>query len=131
MKNKVSYFGFFLVAATTVLSIVSAVLYNSALYKEKIVFTLLICAAAAGLLALVLAAALGKEIPNLFVIAQAILLIIAVGASIGPMVNEIGLVYAGLNQFSGLVSYIIFAAFACVAWLLAVLASFTGVTKKA
>ena len=64
-------------------------------------------------------------------IAQAILLIIAVGASIGPMVNEIGLVYAGLNQFSGLVSYIIFVAFACVAWLLAVLASFTGVTKKA
>lgn len=131
MKNKVSYFGFFLVAATTVLSIVSAVLYNSALYKEKIVFTLLICAAAAGLIALVLAAALGKEIPNLFIIAQAVLLITALGASIGPMVNEIGLVYAGLNQFSGLVGYIVFAAFTCVTWLIAVVASFTGVTKKA
>ncbi len=131
MKNKVSYFGFFLVAATTVLAIVSAILYNSALYKEGVVFTLLIAAAAAGVLALVLAAAIGKEIPNLFVIAQAILLMAAIGASIAPMVNEMGLVYAGLNQFSGLVSYIIFAAFACVAWVIAMIASFTGVTKKA
>ena len=29
MKNKVSYIGFFLVAAATVLAIVSAILYNS------------------------------------------------------------------------------------------------------
>ncbi len=131
MKNKVSYIGFFLVAAATVLAIVSAILYNSALYKQGIVFTLLICAAAAGLIACALAAAIGKEIPNLFVVAQAVLLMAALAASIAPMVNEIGLVYAGLNQFSGLVGYIVFAAFACVTWLIATVASFTGITKKA
>lgn len=131
MKNKVSYFGFILVIVTTVLAIVSAILYNFSLYKTGIVFTLLICAAVAGAIALALAAALGKEIPNLFVIAQAILLMAALGASIAPMVNEMGLVFAGLNQFTGLVSYIIFAAFAGVAWLFSVIASFAGVTKKA
>ncbi len=131
MKNKVSYISFFLVAAATVLAIVSAILYNSALYKQSIVFILLICAAAAGLIACALAAAIGKEIPNLFVIAQAVLLMAAFAASIAPMVNEIGLVYAGLNQFSGLIGYIVFAAFACVTWLIATVASFIGITKKA
>ena len=131
MKNNVSKIGFVLVAATTVLSVVCAILYNSALYKNGVVFTLLICAAVAGALALVLAGVLGKEIPNLLVIVHAVLLMAALAASIGPMVNEMGLVYAGLNQFSGLVSYIVFAVFAGVTWLIAVLASFTGVTKKA
>ena len=101
------------------------------MYKQGIVFTLLICAAAAGLIACALAAAIGKEIPNLVVIAQAVLLMAAFAASIAPMVNEIGLVYAGLNQFRGLIGYIVFAAFACVTWLIATVASFTGITKKA
>lgn len=131
MKNNVSKIGFVLVAATTVLAIVCAILYNTALYKTGVVYTLLICAAVAGALALVLAGVLGKEIPNLLVIAQAVLLMAALGASIAPMVNEMGLIFAGLNQFSGLVSYIVFAVFAGVTWLIAVLASFTGVTKKA
>lgn len=131
MKNNVSKIGFILIAATTVLSVVSAILYNFALYKISVVFVLLILAAVSGALALGLAAALGKEIPNFLVIIHAILLMAAFAASIGPMVNEFGLVYAGLNQSSNLSGYILFAVFAFITWLLAFVASFTGVTKKA
>lgn len=131
MKNNVSKIGFVLIAATTVLSIVSAILYNFALYKTGIVFVMLILAAVSGALALGLAAVLGKEIPNFLVIIHAVLLMVALAASIAPMVNEFGLVYAGLNQSSNLTGYILFAVFACVTWLLALIASFIGVTKKA
>lgn len=131
MKNNVSKIGFVLVAATTVLSVVSAILYNSALYKTGIVSVLLILAAVAGALALGLASVLGKEIPNFLVVIHAILLMAAFAASIGPMVNEFGLVYAGLNQSSNLIGYIVFAVFAFITWLIALVASFVGVTKKA
>lgn len=130
MNKKVSIIGFILVAASTVLSIVSAILYSGVLMKDGLTYTLLILAAVAGAIALGLALALGKEIPNLFVIAHAILAMAALGISIAPMVNEMGLVYAGLNPQSNLTSFIVFAVFACVTWVLALLGSFIGVTKK-
>ncbi|MBQ5987147.1 MAG: hypothetical protein IJL59_07755 [Clostridia bacterium] len=130
MKNKVSFIGFALVCASTVLAIVSAILYNFAYIKAPQTYTLLIIAAIVGAGALALAVALGKEIPNLLAAAHAVLLMAALGVSIAPMVNEMGLVYAGLNPQTNLTGFITFAAFTGVAWLIAVIGAFLGVAKR-
>lgn len=130
MKNKVSFIGFALVCASTVLAIVSAILYNFAYIKAPQTYTLLIIAAIVGAGALALAVALGKEIPNLLAAAHAVLLMAALGVSIAPMVNEMGLVYAGLNPQTNLTGFITFAVFTGVAWLIAVIGAFLGVAKR-
>lgn len=130
MKNNKITFGFVLTAVSTVLSVVCLFLYKSALMQDGLTNTLLICAAVAGAAALVLAIALGKEIPNICLIAHAVLIMAAIGISAAPMVNEFGLVYAGLNPKTNLTGYITFAVCACIAWLVSAVASFVGVTGK-
>ena len=122
--------GFYLIALSTILAIASLVLYKDALMKNSMVSTLLILAAAAGVCAIVLAVATGKEVANFVAAAHAVLLMAAIGISISPMVNEIALVYAGLNPKSNLSGYITFAVVACIGWLVSLIASFTGMAKK-
>lgn len=130
MNNKKITLGFVLTAVSTVLAIVGLFLYKSVGQQIGTTNTLLILAAVAGAAALVLALVLGKEIPNLFLIAHAVLLMAAVGVSVAPVVNDMGLVFAGLYQMDIINAYITFAVVACVAWLVSVVASFLGVTPK-
>ena len=129
-NNKKITLGFVLAAVSTVLSVVCAVLYKSALMKDDRTYIILIAAAAAGALALILAWVMGKEIPNLLLCAHAVLLMAALGISIAPMVNEMGLVFAGLNPQTNLSGFITYAVAAGIAWLISVVASFAGVTAK-
>ena len=131
MNNKKISLGFVLTVVSTVLAIVCTFLYKSVVQQNGTTSTLLILAAVAGAVALVLALVLGKEIPNLFLIAHAVLLMAAIGISVAPVVNDMGLVFAGLYQMDIINAYITFAIFACVAWLVSIVASFMGVTKKA
>ena len=128
---KKTSFGFYLIALSTVLAIVGLVLYKNALVKTGQVNTFLILAIVAGACACVAAIALGKEIANVLAAAHVILLMAAVAVSIGPMVNDIGLAYAGLNQWSAITPYFHFVAVGCVGWLLSLIASFAGIVKKA
>ena len=130
MNNKKITLGFVLAAVSTVLAIVGLFLYKSVGQQIGTTNTLLILAAVAGAAALVLALVRGKEIPNLFLIAHAVLLMAAVGVSVAPVVNDMGLVFAGLYQMDIINAYITFAVVACVAWLVSVVASFLGVTPK-
>ena len=130
MNNKKITLGFVLAAVSTVLAIVGLFLYKSVGQQIGTTNTLLILAAVAGAAALVLALVLGKEIPNFFLIAHAVLLMAAVGVSVAPVVNEMGLVFAGLYQMDIINAYITFAVVGCVAWLVSVVASFLGVTPK-
>ncbi len=130
MNNKKITVGFVLAAVSTVLAIVCAFLYKSVVQQDSMTYTLLIFAAVAGAAALVLAFVMGKEIPNLFLVAHAVLLMAVIGISIAPVVNDMGMVFAGLYQMDIINAYITFAIFACIAWLVAVVASFLGVTKK-
>ena len=130
MNNKKITVGFVLTAISTVLTIVCSFLYKSVVQQNSTTYTLLIFAAIAGAAALVLALVMGKEIPNLFLIAHAVLLMAVIGISIAPVVNDMGLVFAGLYQMDIINAYITFAIFACIAWLVAVVASFLGVSKK-
>lgn len=129
-NNKKITLGFVLAAASTVLSAVCAFLYKSALMKDSRTYIFLIAAVAAGALALILARTMGKEIPNLVLAAHAILLMAALGISIAPMVNEMGLVFAGLNPQTNLSGFITYAVAAGIAWLISVVASFAGVTGE-
>ena len=130
MNNRKITLGFVLAAVSTVLAIVGLFLYKSVGQQIGTTNTLLILAAVAGAAALVLALVLGKEIPNFFLIAHAVLLMAAVGVSVAPVVNDMGLVFAGLYQMDIINAYITFAVVACVAWLVSVVASFLGVTPK-
>ena len=131
MNNKKITVGFVLAAVSTVLAIVCAFLYKSVVQQDSMTYTLLIFAAVAGAAALVLAFVLGKEIPNFCLIIHTVLVMAALGMSIAPMVNEIGLVYAGLNPQTNVTGFYTFAVFAGITWLIAVVASFIGVSKKA
>lgn len=130
MNNKKITLGFVLAAVSTVLAIVGLFLYKSVVQQASTTYTLLILAAVAGAAALVLALVLGKEIPNLFLVAHAVLLMAVVGISVAPVVNDMGLVFAGLYQMDIIKAYITFAVVSCIAWLISVVASFLGVTKK-
>ena len=131
MNNKKITLGFVLAAVSTVLAVVCAILYKSVVQQTSTTYTLLIFAAVAGAAALVLALVLGKEIPNLFLVAHSVLLMAAIGISIAPVVNDMGLVFAGLYQMDIINAYITFAVCACIAWLISVVAAFIGATKKA
>ncbi len=128
---KKTSFGCYLVALSTVLAIVGLVLYKKALVQTGQVNTFLILAIVAGACAVLAAIALGKEIANVLAAAHVILLMAAVAVSIGPMVNDIGLAYAGLNQWSAITPYFYFVGVACGGWLLSLIASFSGIVKKA
>lgn len=130
MNNKKITLGFVLAAVSTVLAIVGLFLYKSVVQQTSTTYTLLILAAVAGAAALVLALVLGKEIPNLFLVAHAVLLMAVVAISVAPVVNDMGLVFAGLYQMDIIKAYITFAVVSCIAWLISVVASFLGVTKK-
>jgi hypothetical protein len=130
MNNKKITFGFVLTAITTILCVVGVFLYKIVSQKASLTVTLLILAVVAGAAALVLALMRGKEIPNLFLIAHALLIMAAIGISIAPVVNDMGLVFAGLYQMDIIKPFITFAVVVGIAWLLSVVASFAGVTKK-
>ena len=130
MNNKKKTFGFVIVAVTTILAVVCTYLYKSVMIQNSLTYGLMIAAAVVGALALILAMATGKEIANLFALVHTILIMAALGNSIAPMVNEIGLVYAGLNPKTNLTGFITFAVVSGIAWLISVIACFMGVVKK-
>ena len=128
MKKKT--LGFYLVALSTVLALICLVLYKNTLVKTSMVNTLLILAVVVGACAVLTAFAIGKEFTNFLAVVHAVLLIAAIGMSIAPMVNDIGLAYAGLNQWTSIYGYFTFVGVACAAWLLGLIASFIGLVKK-
>ncbi len=124
-------FGFYLVALSTVLAIVSLIMYKNALVQTGIVNVFLILAIAAGACAVIAAIVKGNELANVLAAVHVVLMMAAVTASIGPMVNDIGLAYAGLNDMAAIIPYFTFAGVACAGWLLSLVASFAGIVKKA
>ena len=131
MNKNVKMIGFVLAAASTVLSLVCVILYKFVYIRTGNTTPLLIGAVIAGALALVTAVAMGKELPNILLLAHTVLVMAGLCISIAPMVNEIGLVYAGLNPQTNVTGFYTFAVFAGVTWLIALIASFIGLTKKA
>lgn len=128
MKAKKSI-GFYFVAVSAVLSIVSLILYPGVFARtgEVNVFLVLSVVAAAG--AVGISFAMQNELTNLIAGVSSVLLIVAFCYSIVPMVTPIAYWYAGLYDYSTVSGYFTFAIVWGIAWLLSVISSFTGVIK--
>ncbi len=129
LKNKA--LGFYLSAVTAILAVVGVVLYGGVQYQDKLVTGLLIAAIVVGVLTVGASfAGSGLEALNLLPIVSSILLLVADGLAAGPMVREVANVIAGLNPMDTIQGWITFTVLTAVAWLLSVVATFGGVTKK-
>ena len=129
MKAKKSV-GFYLAAASAVMTIVSLILYPGVFARTGEVNTFLLLGLIAAVAALGVSFAVKNELTNLIAVVSSTLLILAFCFSIGPMVTPIAYWYAGLYDYSTVSAYFTFAIIWAIAWLLSVVVSFTGVVKK-
>lgn len=123
--------GFYLTAASAVLSLICLFLYGNVLSTAPAVKPLLIanavlCAAVPALISV------KGSVPfsNLLPVAGAGLAMGALGTSIGPMASTVVFVFMGMSPMSSAQGYLIFAGLACLTWLLCIISSFTGIIKE-
>ena len=126
MKKTLGLYIFILAA---ILAVVAVVLYGSVMYTADAVRPVMIAVAVVACAAVVLAF-MGKTFANFLAIVATALAMLGLGLSVGPMVNEIGLVYAGLNPYSNVVGFVNFAVVAAIIWVLALIGTFCGLVKK-
>ena len=129
MKAKKSV-GFFVLAVAAVVSVISIILYGSAMNKATSAYGFMIAAAVVACAALVLGAVRGSKLANWGGALAAVLMMAGLGWSLTVMVDAIGYVVSGLYQFSLLQSYITFAVCGGIAWLLFLVSSFMSVVKE-
>lgn len=126
MKKTLGLYIFILAA---ILAVVAVVLYGSVMYTADAVRPVMIAVAVVACAAVVLAF-MGKTFANFLAIVATALAMLGLGLSVGPMVNEIGLVYAGLNPYSNVAGFVNFAVVAAIIWVLALIGTFCGLVKK-
>ncbi len=124
MKNK--SVGFYLTLAAAVLMLIGLPFYAQSAYAISTVYimTAIVAVAVVGMF-------LTKgEIANGLCIAGTVAAAAAVIFSFSTQLDAIGYVLSGLFTFSQIQGFVVFAVLAIVGWLLLIIASFTGVTKK-
>ena len=126
MKKTLGLYIFILAA---ILAVVAVVLYGSVMYTADAVRPVMIAVAVVACAAVVLAF-MGKTFANFLAIVATALAMLGLGLSVGPMVNEIGLVYAGLNPYANVAGFVNFAVVAAIIWVLALIGTFCGLVKK-
>ena len=126
MKKTLGLYIFILAA---ILAVVAVVLYGSVMYTADAVRPVMIAVAVVACAAVVLAF-MGKTFANFLAIVATALAMLGLGLSVGPMVNEIGLVDAGLNPYSNVAGFVNFAVVAAIIWVLALIGTFCGLVKK-
>ena len=122
--------GFFLSIASAVIALVSIFLYGNVFAQADNTRTCLIVSVIVAAIAIGMSFTSMKELPNLVGGIFAVLLIVAACFSIGPMVTPIAYYYSGLYDFSTISGYVTFCAAWAAAWVLALVSSFIGLTKK-
>ncbi|MBP3880808.1 MAG: hypothetical protein J6E40_01305 [Lachnospiraceae bacterium] len=122
--------GFFVLAAAAVVSVISIVLYGSAMNKTTNAYGFMIAAAVVAVAALVLSAVKGSKLANWGGFCAAVLMMAGLAWSLTAMVDAIGYVISGLYQFSLLKTYITFAICGGIAWVLFLASSFMNVVSE-
>ena len=122
--------GYYLSAAAAVLALVSTFLYAGVSSSNAAVTPLLIVSVVLSAAVLALTA-LNKKIPfaNMLPVVNSALCMGAVGLATIPTVTLIVLVAMGMNAFTTIQSYVIFAVVAVIAWLLNIVSSFVGIAE--
>ncbi len=124
MKNK--SVGFYLTLAAAVLMLVGLPFYAQSAYAISTVYIMAAIVAVA-----VVGMFLTKgEIANGLCIVGTAAAAAAVIFSFSTQLDPIGYVVAGLYTFSQIQGFVVFAVLAIVGWILLIVASFTGVSKK-
>ncbi|MBQ8161054.1 MAG: hypothetical protein IJ083_09905 [Clostridia bacterium] len=124
--------GFYLSICACVLALVACVLYGSAGQLSGVVRPLLIVSIVLSVICLGLnLVRAGFPGSNLLPLINAVLLMAALALSIGPMVNTVVFAFMGMTPMSAAEGYLIFAGVTLCAWCLSVIASFTGMIRKA
>lgn len=101
------------------------------LYQVAAVKGVLIAAVVVAAAVIAVTLAKGKQMFTDFLpVINAILMLTAVGLSSSSMASEVAYVITGLNPVSNATSFFTFVGVALVAWLLNIVAAFTGLIKK-
>ncbi len=124
MKNK--SVGFYLTLAAAVLMLVGLPFYAQSAYAITTVYIMTVIVAVA-----VVGMFLTKgEIANGLCIVGTVAAAAAVIFSFSTQLDAIGYVLSGLYTFSQIQGFVVFAVLAIIGWILLIVASFTGVSKK-
>ena len=124
MKNK--SVGFYLTLAAAVLVLIGLPFYAQSAYAIPTVYIMAAIVAVA-----VVGMFLTKdEIANGLCIVGTVAAAAAVIFSFSTQLDAIGYVLSGLFTFDQIQGFVIFAALAIIGWILLIIASFTGVSKK-
>lgn len=124
MKNK--SVGFYLTLAAAVLMLVGLPFYAQSAYAISTVYimTAIVAVAVVGMF-------LTKgELANGLCIVGTVAAAAAVIFSFSTQLDAIGYVLSGLFTFSQIQGFVVFAVLAIIGWILLIVASFTGVSKK-
>ena len=127
MKKSV---GFFIEILAAIVGIVSVVLYGSSYMTSQNAYIFLIAAVVVALVG-ALGAQKKPEICNWAAPVAATLAAAGIAYSITVMSDAIGYVISGLYSMDDIKSWITFMVVACIAWLLYLIAGFTGMAKEA
>lgn len=124
MKNK--SVGFYLSAVAAVLMLIGLPFYNQSAYAIQVTTALAIAVAVIEVGVFLVKG----ELANVLTAVNAVVASAAVIFSFSTQLDAIGYVMSGLFTFDQIQGFVTFAVLACIGWLLLVVASFTGVSKK-
>lgn len=130
MKTKNS-FGLYLLLASVVLTIIGIILYGNVFAQDGKTRLYLILSIVAAAASIGVSFTKLRELPNFVAGLATVLLFVSFCFSVVPMVTPIAYWYAGLYDFSTVSAYFTFAIVWAVAWIFAMVSSFTGLVKKA
>ena len=119
--------GFYLSAISAVLALVSVILYGNVFATDGMVRPLLIVSIVAAL------TAVKGKFPggNLLPVLSAVLVMGGVASSFGPMANTVVFEALGMYTTTYSQAYFTFVGVGAAAWVVSVIAAFSGIAKKA
>lgn len=122
--------GFYLTAVSAVLALVSIFLYGSVTNSNAYVRPLLAVSVVLSLLVLAVTMAKGS-MPggNVVTLINSALCMAAVGLATIPVISMIVFVAMGMNAYSTIASFVVFAVVAFIAWILNIISAFSGITE--
>lgn len=112
-----------------VLAVVARVLYDKVSNTDVIVTYLLYGVIGVAVVGLILVQFLPRVANYIPIVLAALMASVAVWAT-GPMVNQLGWVVAGLDEFSVLMPYIYFMACAVLGLLVSIIAAFLPMSRR-
>lgn len=122
--------GFYIYVLAAIFAIAALALYGRVMYTDQMTYYLLIGAVVVYVIGFLTGGKIGNSVLfSLFVIADTVLVALAITFGTSLMVNQIGYVIAGLDGPDTIQSFIVYASCAVLAFLLTIIAGFAPTVK--